>query len=134
MPDCVFKFPPCFSTVHSILDDPGRGKRYVTKPNDTSHSCHIPCMPSQCHVSYWDFTLVALASVTLTEECNSNFGSAACRAGGLTQEGKCGIAVQSMHAAMGIFYERCSYIPTQPYLPGLAPQPVVTCCLHSPNL
>lgn len=120
MPDCIFKFPPCFSTVHSILDDPGRGKRYVTKPNETSHSCHISCMPSQCHVSYRDFTRVALASVPLTEECNSNLESAACGAGSLTQEGTCGIAVRSMHVAMGIFYERCSYIPTQPYLPGLS--------------
>lgn len=135
MPACIFKFPPCFSTVHSILDDPGRGKRYVTKLNDTSHSCHISCMPSQCHVSSRDFTWVALASVTLTEECNSNSQSAACGAGSLTQEGQCGVAVQSMHVAMGIFYERCSYIPTQPYLPGISPQPVVTSVvLHSPNL
>lgn len=51
--------------------------------------------PLSAMFSYWDFTRVALASVTLTEECNSNFESAACGAGSPTQEGKCGIAVHA---------------------------------------
>lgn len=122
MPDCIFKFPPCFSTVHSILDDPGREKRYVTKLNETSHllsySLHVlsvPCFLMGSYLGHPCFVTLDPRNVTAISD-----GTA------------CGIVALHGRVTMGTFsclamqrqvhfYKHCSYIPI----------PVLHTCLGS---
>lgn len=126
MPDCLFKFPPCFSTVYSILDDPGRGKRYVTQLNELSHllsyfvhALSVPCflmgssLGNPCFVTLDSrnvtATSVSIACGTVALHCrptSGRFFSPACSNGYTFTS----TAVTSQHLS---------------YLPGLFPQPVV---------
>lgn len=112
MPDCIFKFPPCFSTVHSILDDPGRGKRYVTKVNETSHllsySVHVlsvPCFLMGSYLGHPCFVTFDPRNVTATSE------ETACGIVALHGRAYMGERLQPVHVAMDIFLQALQLHP-----------------------
>lgn len=129
MPDYIFKFPPCFSTVHSILDDPGRGKRYVTKLNETSHllsySVHalsVPCFLMGSYLGHPCF-------VTWSKECNSNFRWNCLWNCSPTWQGQCGGHSPARACSNGYIFTSTAVTSQHlSYLPGLFPQPVVYLC------
>lgn len=130
MPDCIFKFPPCFSTVHSILDDPGREKRYVTKLNGTSHllsySVHalsVPCLLMGSYLGHPCFVTLNPRNVTAISE------ETACGIVAPTWQGLHG-GMSPAHACSNGYIFTSTAVTSQhlSFLPGLFPQPVVYLC------